>query len=53
MVKKCTSSYAASPVNEHDEQSDDDDEGPHVTANKKLKQDVDQVAKQIKTKNNK
>ena len=53
MVKKCTSPYAASSSNEHDERCDDEDEGPHVTANKKLKQDIDQVAKQIKTKNKK
>jgi hypothetical protein len=54
MVKKCTSPYAArSSTNEHDERSDDEDDGPHITAHKKLKQDIDQVAKRIKTKNKK
>jgi hypothetical protein len=45
MVKKCTSPYAARSSNEHDEQSDDEDEGPRITANKKIKQDIDLVAK--------
>jgi hypothetical protein len=53
MVKKCKSPYAASHVDYHDEQSSDEDKGPHVTASIKLKQDVDPVAKRIKTKNNK